>query len=61
MIFSMSTPGDRPTFLSIVGLKTWDEVTLQYPTQSLLAMTAGMTIPMVAWMLFRGMVRQVRL
>jgi hypothetical protein len=42
-------------FLSIVGLKTWDEVTLQYPTQSLLAMAAGMTIPMVAWMLFRGM------
>jgi hypothetical protein len=42
-------------FLSIVGLKTWNEVTLQYPTQSLLAMAAGMTIPMVAWMLFRGM------
>ena len=29
-------------FLSIVGLKTWDEVTLQYPTQSLLAMAAGL-------------------
>jgi hypothetical protein len=25
-------------FLSIVGLKTWDEVTIQYPTQALLAM-----------------------
>jgi hypothetical protein len=48
-------------FLSIVGLKTWNEVTLQYPTQSLLAMAAGMTIPMVAWMLFRGDGRQVRL
>ena len=42
-------------FLSVVGLKTWDQVTVQYPTQALLAMAAGMTIPMVAWMLFRGM------
>jgi hypothetical protein len=45
-------------FLSVVGLKTWDQVTLQYPTQALLAMAAGMTIPMVAWMLFRGMGRR---
>jgi hypothetical protein len=45
-------------FLSIVGLKTWDEVTVQYPTQALLAMAAGMTIPMVAWMLYRGMGRR---
>jgi hypothetical protein len=45
-------------FLSIVGLKAWDEVTVQYPTQALLAMAAGMTIPMVAWMLFRGMGRR---
>jgi hypothetical protein len=43
------------SFLAIVGLKTWDEVTLQYPTQALLAMAAGMSIPMVAWMLHRGM------
>src|SRR4029453_6049283 len=42
-------------FLSIVGLKTWDEVTSQYPTQALVAMAAGMSIPMVAWMLYRGM------
>ncbi len=42
-------------FLSVVGLKTWDQVLLQYPTQALLAMAAGMTIPMVAWMLFRRM------
>jgi hypothetical protein len=45
-------------FLSIVGLKTWDEVTVQYPTQALLAMAAGMSIPMVAWMLIRGMGRR---
>jgi NhaP-type Na+/H+ or K+/H+ antiporter len=45
-------------FLSIVGLKTWDQVTIQYPTQALLAMAAGMSIPMVAWMLLRGMGRR---
>lgn len=42
-------------FPSIVGLKTWDEVTSQYPTQALLAMAVGMTVPMVAWMLYGGM------
>jgi cytochrome bd-type quinol oxidase subunit 2 len=45
-------------FLSIVGLKTWDQVTIQYPTQALLAMAAGMSIPMAAWMLLRGMGRR---
>jgi hypothetical protein len=45
-------------FLSVVGLKTWEQVTVQYPTQALLAMAAGMTVPMVAWMLFRGMGRR---
>ena len=45
-------------FLSVVGLKTWEQVTLQYPTQILLAMAVGMTLPMVAWMLFRGMGRR---
>jgi hypothetical protein len=42
-------------FLSVVGLKTWNEITFVYPTQSLLAMALGMTVPMVAWMLYRGM------
>jgi len=42
-------------FLAIVGLNTWEEVTTQYATQSLLAMAAGMTVPMVAWMMYRGM------
>lgn len=45
-------------FVGVVGVKTWDEVTLQYPTQALLAMAAGMTIPMVAWMVYRGMGRR---
>jgi hypothetical protein len=45
-------------FVSIVGLKSWDEVTTQYPTQALFAMAVGMTVPMVAWMLYRGMGRR---
>jgi NhaP-type Na+/H+ or K+/H+ antiporter len=45
-------------FVSVTGLKTWDEVTVQYPTQVLLAIAAGMSIPMVAWMLYRGMGRR---
>jgi hypothetical protein len=42
-------------FVAIVGVKTWSEVTIQYPTQALLAMAAGMTVPMLAWMVYRGM------
>jgi hypothetical protein len=38
-------------FLTIVGLNTWDDVTIQYPTQDLLAMAAGMTVPIVARMM----------
>jgi len=45
-------------FLSVVGLKTWNEITVVYPTQALLAMAIGMTTPMVAWMLYRGMGRR---
>ena len=56
MVVAMLVTG--AIFLYIVGLKTWDEVTLQYPTQALLAMAAGMTIAMMAWMLFRGMGRR---
>jgi hypothetical protein len=53
MVVGMIATG--AVFLSIVGLKSWGEVTAQYPTQALLAMAAGMTVPMVAWMRFRGM------
>lgn len=45
-------------FLSLTGLTTWEQVTVQYPTQVLLAMAAGMSLPMVAWMLYRGMGRK---
>jgi hypothetical protein len=41
-------------FLSIVGSKTWDQVTVQYPPGPA-GMAAGMTMPMVAWMIFREM------
>lgn len=53
MVVGMISTG--AIFLTVVGLKTWDEVTSQYPTQALVAMAAGMTIPMVAWMWHRGM------
>jgi flagellar biosynthetic protein FliP len=42
-------------FVSVVGVKSWDEVTIPYPTQALLAMAVGMTLPMVLWMRHRGM------
>lgn len=41
-------------FLTIVGM-TWDEATLQHPLASLLVIAAGMSVPMAAWMLYRGM------
>jgi hypothetical protein len=41
--------------LTVVGLKTWEEVTTQYGTQALIVMAVGMTVPMAAWMLYRGM------
>jgi NhaP-type Na+/H+ or K+/H+ antiporter len=53
MAVGMVTAG--AIFLLITGLKTWDEAAVQYPTQALLAIAAGMTIPMIAWMLFRHM------
>jgi len=37
------------------GLKSWNDVTIKYPTEALVVMAAGMSIPMVAWMLFRRM------
>jgi hypothetical protein len=45
-------------FVSVVGLKSWDQLTVHYPTQALLAMATGMTVPMAAWMLRRGMGRR---
>jgi hypothetical protein len=56
MAIGMVTAG--AVVMTITGLKTWDQVTIQYPTQALVAMAAGMSIPMAAWMLYRGMGRK---
>lgn len=45
-------------FLFVSGLKTWDDAAVQYPTQALLAIAAGMAVPMIAWMLFRHIGRR---
>jgi hypothetical protein len=37
------------------GFSTWNDTIAAYPTLSLLVMAAGMSLPMVTWMLFRGM------
>ena len=47
--------GAAAILVVLSGLKSWDAVTTEYPTQALLAMAAGMSAPMVAWMMFRGM------
>jgi hypothetical protein len=41
-------------FLTIVGM-TWDEATLRHPFAALLVIAAGMSVPMAAWMVYRGM------
>jgi flagellar biosynthetic protein FliP len=48
MVFSAAV------FLFTVGL-TWDEATVERPVASLLVIATGMTVPMAAWMLYRGM------
>ena len=42
-------------FMGVTGATTWDQITSDYPTQALLAMAAGMTVPMAAWMLYHKM------
>jgi hypothetical protein len=44
-------------FLTIVQM-TWDEAIRERPTASLLVIAAGMSIPMAAWMVYRGMGRR---
>src|SRR2546421_6762110 len=41
-------------FLTIVGMD-WDQATLRHPITLLLVVAAGMSVPMAAWMLYRGM------
>ena len=44
----------RPVILAITGLSSTDQAYRLYPWQSVLSMALSMTVPMVAWMLFRG-------
>lgn len=44
-------------FLTIVGMQ-WDEATRRHPVASLIVIAAGMTVPMTAWMLYRGIGRR---
>jgi hypothetical protein len=41
-------------FLTVVHM-SWDQATTSRPTASLLVIAAGMSVPMAAWMLHRGM------
>ena len=45
-------------FASVIGFRTYEQVNVVYPWQILLAMAAGMSIAVVAWMLARGMGRR---
>jgi hypothetical protein len=55
---AVGTIATGSSFASVIGLKAYAQVTVLYPTQILLAMAAGMSIPVVAWMLYRGMGRR---
>ncbi len=44
----------KPVFLAITGLSSTAQAGRLYPWQSVLGMALSMTVPMVAWMLFRG-------
>jgi hypothetical protein len=41
-------------FVTIIGVKSW-EATTEYASASLLVIAAGMSFPMVVWMLRQGM------
>jgi hypothetical protein len=44
----------KPVFLAMTGLSSTRQASQLYPAQSVLSMGLSMTVPMVAWMLFRG-------
>ena len=46
--------GSAAIFLTVIQ-KDWEEATVSHPSASLLVVAFGMTVPMVAWMLYRGM------
>lgn len=44
----------KAIFLAVTGLSSTVEASRLYPAQSVFAMGVSMSLPMVAWMLFRG-------
>lgn len=44
----------RVVFLAVTGLSSTTQAGRLYPWQSVLSMALSMTVPMAAWMLFRG-------
>ena len=46
--------GSAAIFLTVVQMD-WEGATASHPVASLLVIVAGMTVPMAAWMLYRGM------
>lgn len=46
--------GSAAIFLTIVGMD-WEEATARRPVASLVVIAGGMSVPMAAWMLHRGM------
>jgi hypothetical protein len=52
MVIGMIT--SAAIFLTLVQM-TWEEAIADRPTASLLVIAAGMSLPMMAWMLYRGM------
>lgn len=53
-IMAAGMVGSAAIFLTIVQMD-WEEATVSHPTASLLVIAAGMSVPMAAWMLYRGM------
>ena len=54
VVMAAGMVGSAAIFLTIVGMD-WEEATVRRPTASLLVIAAGMSVPMMAWMLQRGM------
>ena len=50
----MGRPAEVPVFLPTTGVSAPSKAPRLYPAQSVLSMGLSMTLPMVAWMLFRG-------
>lgn len=46
-----------PIFVAISGVE-WQQALVKYPAQSIVSMALAMTIPMAAWMHYRGMGRK---